>query len=427
MRVAWTFWISPWVTATKVAVVLLAPAVLCVCVGSSDVRSALTFGGRLEGALAVLGAIVLVVGAASAFFYQAGNATAGVVTAVAAMTACVVAVLSLFLVLEQDRIMWLVLGSLALLAAAGWALVRVLRTGVEIPYPKSLAAAVVLPLLIAAGNFVYADVYLPSAQPREVVLTTTIGKPTVSRARGLATIPITIDFKNPSTHKLYVLGSSYSVVGRIVEPADLDLSATNMQTVGPGEELYARNLRIDGFELIQSGRFDQPGSTIEAGGTIEVNDVATVDLPAKYDEIQVIASIILVRADQATISSNAFLDECFSWERDAARGGCVDPSWVANREDAFVRFQAPITEGSRIARLTRHRREVTVWWVLETPTLFNPTGPYLQATIAEPGRESKQPTPGYYRQLSNQYGFQFSESPPNARSLIDMGLPTTSP
>jgi hypothetical protein len=95
---------------------------------------------------------------------------------------------------------------------------------------------------------------------------------------------------------------------------------------------------------------------------------------------------------------------------------------VASTGNAFVRFEAPLTEGSRILQLTRHHRLITVWWVLADPTVDNPAGPFLQATIAEPHHETKKPSPEYYRHLSDEYGFQLSFNPPAARAVTGLGL-----
>ncbi len=423
VRGGWERWVSPWATATKVGVVLIGPAAVCAWLGAADVRSALTFGGRLEGALGLLAAVILVAGAGSALVFQAGSLHAGSVALAASIVAALVGLLGLILALEGDALPVPTILSLAILLAAAWAVLRVVRAGVVVSYPKSLAAAVVIPGLFAAANFVYTDIYVPAAQPREVELTMTVGQAAVSPHGRIATVPLTIDFKNLSTHKLYVLGTSYSAVGRLVRPADLPLSAPNIRPAGPSQESYARNVEVLSFDLLQAGQFAPPGSSIEAGASKTFTEILDVDVPTQYDEIDAEATILLLRADQATLTSNSARNQCRSW--DATGDRCVAPGWVAVRGVPFVRFQAPLTEGTRVRQVTRKRRYVTTWWVLASPTIDNPSGPYLQGTIAVGGRESVQPTPGYYNHVSSDYGFQLNSTGEVARSLTELGLPTS--
>ena len=206
-------WLSPWATATKVAAVFVLPAVVAGWLGASDVSSALTFGGRIEGGFALAASVVLGFGIVSTFLYQRGSPHAGVVSLAAAIVAALVALFGLVNEAVQSERRWtLVVVCSLLLAAAGWAIWRLRHSGVRFPYPKSLAAAVVIPALLAVTNLVYSDVYQPSIAPRQISVTTSIGDPSMTPGSHEASLPVTIVFKNNSQNKVVVLMTTYSVI-----------------------------------------------------------------------------------------------------------------------------------------------------------------------------------------------------------------------
>ena len=420
-------WRGPWTTATKVAAVFVVPAVFAGWLGASDVSSALTFGGRIEGGFLLAASNVLAFGIPETFLYQRGSARAGVTCLAAAIVAALVALLGLFIEAVQSERRGPVVGGCAvLLAAAGWAIWRVRRSGVRFPYPKSLAAAVVIPALLAITNLVYSDVYQPSILPKQLSVSTSIGDPSMTPGRHEASLPVTIVFKNNSQNKLLVLMTTYSVIGWR-NTAVQGSTATKLRAAVADQQPYSAAFRPTDFQLLQSGQF-LPFSTIEAGDSVTVTDL----LPVQYDEISVDASAFLLQANRATVASNFDRNRSLSWA-----AGCTPdrgtqpcgvpprlPSWVGSNNVDFVRFQAPLGEPSSVRRFTLPRRLLTGWWVLAPPSVGNPGGPYLDATIARAGAEDRRPSPAYYQQLSREYGFQLTNSGSAERAVSDLKLPT---
>lgn len=413
----WNFWTNPWTTAVKVAIVIVLPGIVALVLGLTDVYSALSFTGRVEGAIDLVAGTLMMAGAVAVLLYQNGSSAGGPIASVAALAAALFAVLILFTAyVGGDARMDVVCSAVASLGTALWALARLLGTGVRISYPK-VALAVLLPGLIAAANFIYSDLYLPSIEPRLTALTTSIGKSskhdveiTTASATpqpgvpptAVATLPLTIGFKNMSQHRVYVVGSGYSVTGRRSNLLHSDLSPASIQYVG--QPLYERDTRIIGFDLLQAGEFIPPGSSVEAGSSVTIAELINLPLPVSYDQIEATTTIFLIAADKVTISASPLLAQCSSWDKNGVH--CIPPRWVAHPAVYTVRFQAPLAEGTGMRRLTYNRRYVTSWFVLNKPSLSDPSGPYLDAAIATIGRESKPPTPEGYSRFTEEYGLQ---------------------
>jgi hypothetical protein len=406
------WWLSPWATATKVAVVIVAPVFVVAGPGASDSTGALTFAGRLEGFIAVLTSLVLLGGAIAALIYQAGAVVAGSLALIGAIVATVTSAILLVLAVTGDRLPGIVIIAAAMLLAGAWATVRVVRSGVTTRYPRSVALAVTIPTLITMVNFIYDDAYQPSVQPRAIDVTAQLGAPVVAADHRSATIPLTITFKNASSHKLYMLGSSYSVIGRQDRRTRQPVSGSSLWSEGPGEQSYTRDRATTGYELLQSGQLSPPGSTVEVGDTVTRKQVVTVDLPTDFDVAEAFATVFLLRADQARVTTSPVLNTCESW----TSGDCAVPGWVdpvdpstqAPMYSTFTRYRAPIDERSNLRQLVRRQRYVTVWWVLADPAEGNASGPFLDGTLGPADRTDRQPSPSDYQRWSDTYGFQLS-------------------
>jgi hypothetical protein len=422
----WQVWSLPWVTLAKFLFLLVPAGVFSAWLGFQDVDSALTFGGRVEGAITVFVSVALLSSAVCVIAFQLhGTNVAGTVAFLGCLVASLFgATLLLVQLLAGDR-SWLDAVWVAMVVAGLWATLRIWRAGVKIPLPKSIAVAIVLPTLFTAGNFIYSDVYKPSVQPNQVSISADLGSATVSADGRRAEIPIDIDFKNVGQHEVTILSTSYSVVGRVVQPANNKLSDTKSKSLLRQRQLFMQDTSISSYVLLQSGQFLSPGTFFEAGDEHMVSLIAEVNLPTGFDELAIDAQAAIVGRDRATVVPDlAIRDQWTDSWNDSLQHVADTPAWVAGRGTDYVRLQSPIKEGSRLHGLVRTKHLVTVWWVLASPSIEDPAGPFLTATIAPPGGESRRPSAADYESMYQRYGLEVDDSGVIERSVVAIKLPS---
>jgi hypothetical protein len=379
----------------------------------------------MEGAVALVAAAILLGGAAGTITLQvAGKPTAGDLSLAGAVVVLLVdALLVLFGAFEGDPGRWeWVAGALAV--GGSWAVWRLLRGGAKLPRFKRIAFAALLPVIITGGNFAYSDVYLPSVQPHLVALFVHLGDAAIDKTGKVASFPITIDFKNAGKSGVYVLGSTYSVVGRRANAAQLGLSDPNSLLAVQERLEYERSAVVAGYDLLQSGQFIRPGDVFEGSDEASIVRTVSVNLPVGYDTIAIQASAYVIRKDRATVIPDYPTQFKRSWD-DQQRHTSNAPPWVAHPGTNWVRFSSPLVEGSLLRRLVRWPRFVTVWWVLALPPPRHPAGFSLRATIAPRGGERTAPSPSRSHQFFVRYGLQFAHTGLIERSALDMKLPAT--
>ncbi|MGY4922206.1 hypothetical protein [Streptomyces sp. 900105755] len=143
--------------------VLLATTVLLGWFGLGNFAHALTFPGRLTGAVLITVAFTTLLAAGAVLDHWVGHSFqySGLVALIGVFAALLTNTL---LLLRSPRTGdLLVFPALfgALSAGAAWSLFTVWRTSVTIPAPKRVAAAVIVSSALTVTNFGYQNLYLP--------------------------------------------------------------------------------------------------------------------------------------------------------------------------------------------------------------------------------------------------------------------------
>jgi hypothetical protein len=436
----WRIWTSQWATITKIIAIYLSVAVISGLLGIIDVSGALTYGGRVRGALAVVASSILLLAACSVIAfakwlglnrYQGSAHTSettisGTLTLIGAVVAIIVSTVLFLTQLRGGDVNGYLGLWLSLVLCSSWCLYRVIRWRIHIPYPKQVAVTGIASVILAVAGFTYSELYQPTVQPYAIEVTVGLDKPSISPDRTAASLPITVSIKNTGKVRVRVLGTSYSVVGRRATISKEDKTEGMAYEAVPQGLPMARTTTIQGFDLLQADRIVMPGDIAEPDAQVNIGRILQLRLPVHYDAIGISATAIVIRDDRATVHAGYAESAMLSW--DETLNPVIDaPAWVAPPKTAFVRYQADISEGSVIRRITRRARQVTMWWVLAEPTLTNPSGPYVAAIIAPVGEEHTAPSPKRSKELEERYGLSYTHSGLYEQSVWALDLPTPRP
>ncbi|MFE5033825.1 hypothetical protein [Streptomyces sp. NPDC056683] len=194
--------------------VLLATTVLLGWFGLGNFAHALTFPGRLTGAVLITVAFTTLLAAGGlgplvghSFQYSGLVALIGVFAALLTNT---------LLLLRSPRTGdLLVFPALfgALSAGAAWSLFTVWRTSVTIPAPKRVAAAVIVSSALTVTNFGYQNLYLPYRREARPVITLDVEKAVLSKDGKAFAVPVDITIQNHADVGFYVLGTEVHAMG----------------------------------------------------------------------------------------------------------------------------------------------------------------------------------------------------------------------
>ncbi|MGD0381535.1 MAG: hypothetical protein ABSC30_16290 [Acidimicrobiales bacterium] len=290
-------------------------------------------------------------------------------------------------------------------------------------YPSvNFTIGVALTALLGLVNFLYTDIYSPYTNREGVSLDAHVDKALLSSSTSSGTLPITLTFRNSSGSPVYVLGTSYSVVGRLTHLSNLPLSSAQTQAELALGEGYDSGVQIDGFCLLAAGQYVPSGSTVNAGQSTTTTRNVTLQLPLPYDEIIVYTAAITMRADRASLSGFASSAES-SWDRPYPQA----PKWVRSGSSPGVMFQqhqGSLTEASKLQAILRTPRQVKVWWVLANSSLKDPGGPYLKALISTKSQLNQETAPSSNESGTEgaRYGLTKTSTGPFEFSVISLGL-----
>ncbi|MDQ0577958.1 hypothetical protein [Streptomyces rishiriensis] len=157
--------------------------------GSEDVNGALTYAGRLNGALLLLVALIELAALAAYCHHLATGARLAGYAGITVVVAMVVSMLVNFTLLSMQAEnwsytrcvwVWLFLGIASLLSVA---FLYTQRQTVDLPKPKSLAVGALITTLAAAANFGYVQIYQPYSTPASVSTAVELGKADVTNGR----------------------------------------------------------------------------------------------------------------------------------------------------------------------------------------------------------------------------------------------------
>ncbi|WP_250400135.1 hypothetical protein [Streptomyces cellostaticus] len=403
-----------------ILLVLLGTTVLLSWFGLGCFIHALTFPGRLTGAvlIAVAFSALIAAGAVLDHWVRHGFQYSGLVVLIGVFAALMANAMLLLRTLRSgDSVTFQALFG-ALVAGSAWAVFAVWRTSVTIPAPKRMAAALVVSSVLAVANFAYQNLYLPNRHQVRPLITLSVGKALPSKDRKAFAVPIDITIQNPADVGFYVLGTEFHAMGERVRlslrdrlrdewRSDAQQWARSSGEINP---LSRREIRQPG-ELMEAKPWILPGDWIEPGDSFTTRMVVQVPVDTPYDQMAFYATAKLARKDQIV------LDPPINFVAASWRGGDV-ASWVKEQQksglDSLV-YRARVHENNAIDENTRDPRFVFVYWT------FGPHGAGVQTSVTREGAGRDEKISGQeQRELVSRYGLTDIAAGPVERTLWDI-------
>ncbi|WP_244173624.1 hypothetical protein [Streptomyces recifensis] len=403
------------VTAALILVVLLLTGLPLGWLGFEDLGGALTYAGRVTGAILVLVSVTTLVGALAVWDHWFRNRIP--YSGMVALTGTVAAFLTnaaLLLMTFKDvdstayRVLWCLLT-----VGCAWAVFAVWRTSVEIPAPKRVAAAVIVTGLIAVANFGYERLYQPSQHGVRPLITITVGKPVLREDRKAFALPVDIRAENRSDVGFYVLGTEFHAMGERVWMSATDRKreqwrddAEKWRTFQETHPLSRREVQQPG-ELVAAQPWAPAGHWIEPGDTFVSQTVVQLPMNTPYDQLAFYATGSFARKDRLGLAQMQLTGYSYS-------DGKV-PDWVkATKDRDNVVYRGRVYENNAIDAYTRDARYVTVYWQ------FGVHGAGLLPAIRRKGEENRVNSESEDRELESRYGIVDSWQGPIERTLWDV-------
>lgn len=402
-------------TMAFILVVLLLTGLPLGWLGFEDLVGALTYAGRITGAILILVSVTTLVGAVAVWDHWSRNRIpySGTVALIGTVAAFLTnAALLLMTLKDVDSTAYGVLWCLITVGCA-WAVFAVWRTSVEIPAPKRVAAAVIATGLIALANFGYERLYQPSQHGARPLITMTVGKPVLRQDRKAFALPVDIRAENRSDVGFYVLGTEFHAMGERVQISATDRKreqwrddAEKWRTFQENHPLSRREIQQPG-ELVAAQPWAPAGNWIEPGDTIVTRTVVQLPMDTPYDQLAFYANGSFARKDRLGLSRMQLTG--YSWS-----DGQV-PNWVKAAKDFDnVVYRGRVYENNAIAAHTRDTRYVTVYWQ------FGVHGAGLLQAIRRNGEEDRVNRESEDRELESRYGIVDSMQGPIERTLWDV-------
>lgn len=410
---------SPRALNSMIIMGLVITAAEFIWLGSEDVNGALTYAGRLNGALILLAATVALLAIAA---YRDHISTqrqfrySGIIVVVAILASLFVNVALLALQIE-GRSYTIFLGLWLFLIA--WALMVLIplyqqyRNGqLEVPKPKAFAVGVLFTALITAANFGYAQIYQPYTTPASISTTIELGKADIKDK--IVTVPVRLKLKNSGRVGVYVLGSLYQVTARkAIYTETYRKTADWLQDINDGQPSLLRygHEREKSYQLLAQGRFVAQGRKLDPGAEVTTDSIVQFPQSKSYDAINVSSNMVYLRTDRAVLTGEDYARSGrSSWHKNKTPSKeNSPPEWVSEEGIFTFKYQGRIIHSNAFLEYTRSPRHVTLWWVLEEPK-ESWNGPFLVATISQFGKEKDKPDPPSRQQLSDEYGLDEARS-----------------
>ncbi|MER6979352.1 hypothetical protein [Streptomyces carpinensis] len=402
-----------------ILLVLLMTTLLLSLFGLDDFFHALTFPGRITGAVLIVVALATFLAAAAVVdhWFRHSFPYSGVVALIGAFAALLTNTWLLGeTVRDGDSATYRALFA-ALTAGSAWAVFAVWRTSVVIPAPKRVAAAVIVSSVIAIANFGYQNLYQPYQRQTRPLLKLSMGQPVLSQDRKAFAVPVDITLENHGDVGFYVLGTEFHAMGERVPLSSTDRLRqqwrTDAEQWGNSQEVNPLSRR----EIHQPGQLVEAQPWMSYGGWVESSDMFTtrvvVQLPidTPYDQVAVYASASLARKDRLGLEPPLQF-KAYSWKENSKV-----PAWVKDEEknglDTIV-YQARVHENNSIDEHTRDPRYVNVYWQ------FGAHGSNVSSAVARNGEDGRYPTGQELRELNSRYGLSDVVTGPIKRTLWDI-------
>lgn len=403
-----------------ILLVLLGTTVMVGWFGLGNFAHALTFPGRLTGAVLITVAFTTLLAAGAVLDHWVGHSFrhSGLVALIGVFAALLTNALLLLRTLKNaDLVVFPALFG-ALTAGAAWAVVTVWRTSVTIPAPKRVAAALVVSSVLTVANFGYQNLYLPYRREARPLIMLSVGKAVLSTDRKAFAVPVDITLQNHADVGFYVLGTEVHAMGERVRLSPNDRLREQWRrdaeqiahSAGEMNPLSRREIHQPG-ELVEAKPWMQAGNWIESSDTFTTRMVVQLPVDTRYDQVAFYATASLARKDQIV------LDPPLNFVTTSWGGGDI-PKWVKDQQkeglDSLV-YQARIHENNAIDENTREPHFVSIYWT------FGTHGATVQSSITRKGEDrSGQLSGEEQRALVSRYGLVDLSAGPVERTLWDI-------
>ncbi|MER6404475.1 hypothetical protein ABT269_13255 [Streptomyces viridosporus] len=398
-----------------ILLVLLPTALLLGWWGLEDLTEALTYTGRITGAVLILVSALSLLGAAAVVDHWGRNVfpysgMVALIGTVAALLANTMLLLEAFR--DGDSTLYRALFSLLTAGSAG-AVFTVWRTSVVIPSPKRVAAALIVSSALAVANFGYQHLYQPSQHGAKPLVSITVGEPVLSKDRKEFAVPVDIRIDNRSDMGFYVLGTEFHAMGEQVSLSRTDRPREQWRADAETFRDFYVQHPLSRREIYQPGQLVLAQPWMSAGSWIEANDafatrmVVQLPIDTPYDQLALYASAQLTRKDRGGVEQIQMTGN--SWS-----GGKM-PQWVTrNKNFDSVAYRGRVYENNAIDQHTRDPRYVSVYWQ------FGAHGATLSVSITRKGEENRIPSRAEITETSSRYGLVAAETGPIKRTLWDI-------
>ncbi|MGW7044194.1 hypothetical protein ACWGDT_16070 [Streptomyces avermitilis] len=383
--------------------------------GAIDASTAVTFGGRITGVTFLFSSLLALAAIFAMFAYSSNSREPSYSGVVILVGVAIIGLTNLGLLVLQIEggdytpYLWL---WISLASWSCWTLFMLRRRGVwrRIPQPKKFAVGVLLTGFLAVANFAYTQIYKPYTQPGKLELTTSFGKPSVTPDGKSVALPLHIHMANDGDVSLYIAGSLYQVTARKAHPSKARTTKDWLRDIDESQRDLRRDVNVEGYDLIQSGPVVGPGDWYDPGDSSTDTKIIEVPLGSTYDVLLARSEAIILRKDKVTLSADYRYSGTSSWGKDYEHSTDA-PGWVdPDHKGEFMEYQAPVTQNSAILKAIRDSKNLTVWWILDQPTLESEFGPYVDGVIASTNDEDREPSALENEQATERYGLAFLNS-----------------
>ncbi|MFI1766267.1 hypothetical protein ACH41H_30030 [Streptomyces sp. NPDC020800] len=345
-----------------VVLTLVLTAAQAIWLGVFDFIGALTFTGRITGAVLILASFTTLLGAAATLDHWFRNcfAYSGLVALIGAVAALVTnGMLLAETWRDGDSVSYPVRWGL-LTAGSLWAVFALWRRSVTIPAPKRVAAAVLVSSGLALANFGYQHLYQPFQRGARPLITIDVGKPMLSQDRKRFAFPVDIKLENHSDVGFYVFGAEFHAMGERVPPAQKDRLRTQWRTDVRQQREFRERSPLSRQEVHQPGQlvlaqpWMDPGDWIEANDSFVTRTVVQLPIGTPYDQLAFYATAEFGRKDRVGLEH--FDKTTYSWS------GGKAPKWAAKENVDCAIYHARVHESNAIDEHTRDPRYITIYW-----------------------------------------------------------------
>ncbi|MFD8263285.1 hypothetical protein ACFV19_31240 [Streptomyces griseoluteus] len=399
-----------WVSLALITLVLLATTGLLGWFGYEDFAGALSFAGRITGAILIAVAFTTLLGAVAVADHWLWHSFpySGLVALIGTFAALLTNLVVLAAILNNgDSWFFKALFSL-LTAGSAWAVFAVFRTSVVIPAPKRVAATLIVTTAIAVANFGYQNLYQPSQHEAQPVIELTVGNPMTNPDNKVFSVPVDIKMENLGDAAFYVLSSEFHAMGERVPLSPQDRSRQQWRADSEKWVNYEASNPVSRREMHQPGQLvsAQPwmpyGRWIYHKATFSARVVVQLPMDTPYDQLTFYASAHLARKDLSSLQHLTF--NGYTWDKAQV------PAWVKTHKDFdSIVYKSRIGENNSIDGITRMPRYMTVYWQ------FGQHGVNLIETISTAdGKDESQEV------VENRYGVRQVDTGPVERTLWDI-------